>query len=136
MRKVWLRELYRVLKPGGAMLIAGPNRRFPVDAAHDLDMVSAPWERWLSRKLGVSVHRIWGDYFLWTFEDLPVYLDGLPHSIEALSIKGFIEYSRVPAPLKPLVRLYVDRLPDALLGTGFNPWMMALVSKPASARAA
>ena len=131
-RQVWLRELYRVLKPGGSMLIAGPNRRFPADAAHDLDMVSAPWERWLSRKLGVSVHRTWGEYFLWTYDDIPVYLHGLPHAIEALSIKGFIEFSRVPALVKPLVRFYVDRLPRALLHTGFNPWMMALVSKPAA----
>lgn len=129
-RTTWLRELYRVLKPGGSMLIAGPNRHFPVDAAHDLDMMSSAWERWLSCKLGLTVHRTWGEYFLWSYADIGMYLDGLPHSMRALSIRGFIEFSRVPSFLKPLTRLYVERLPSWLLRTGFNPWMMALVQKP------
>jgi hypothetical protein len=49
------------------------------------------------------------------------------------SLKGFIEFSRVPSWFKPLTRAYVERMPRFLLGTGFNPWMIALVSKPVNA---
>ena len=35
-RRQWLREVYRVLAPGGRMLIGGPNRGFPIDVAHGL----------------------------------------------------------------------------------------------------
>lgn len=129
-RAQWLCELYRVVRPGGRMLIAGPNRLFPVDMAHDLDTRSSGFERWLSRKLRVSVHRTWGEYFLWSYADVHRYLAGLPYVLEPQPVAGFIGCSRVPALIRPLAQAYVDRLPKPLHGTAFNPWVMALVHKP------
>lgn len=129
-RRQWLREVFRVVRPGGAMLVAGPNRGFPVDAAHDLDTRSSALERWLSRRVGLSVHRTWGAYFLWNHADVRRYLDGLPCTIEPQSVEGFLSFGRAHGALQGLLGAYVRHLPRALWGTGFNPWVMALVTKP------
>ena len=131
-RMAWLREVFRVVRPGGAMLIAGPNRRFPVDVAHGLDSRASPIERWMSEKMKASVHKTWGENFLWSYGDIERYLHGLPHRIDPQPIAGFLACSRVPGAVRPLVQAYVDHLPKSLLGTGFNPWVMALVHKPSS----
>ena len=130
LRRQWLRELFRVVRPGGAMLIAGPNRQFPVDVAHGLDSRASALERWLSARLKVSVHKTWGDNFLWAYDDVRAYLEGLHYRLEPQALAGFLSCSRVPGAVRPLVQAYVDHLPKALHGTGFNPWVMALVHKP------
>ena len=130
LRRQWLREVYRAVKPGGAMLIAGPNRRFPIDVAHGPDAQASATEQWLSTRLRVSVHRTWGDHFLWSYQDFAFYLNDLPYRLEPLSIAGFLGFSRVPRPLRALAHGYINKLPNSLLGTGFNPWVMALVHKP------
>jgi SAM-dependent methyltransferase len=129
-RRQWLREVYRVVRPGGAMLVGGPNRQFPVDAAHGLDSRASSLEHWLSRCLKVSVHRTWGGNFLWAYADVDRYLAGLPHAVQPQSIDGFLDFGRVPGAVQGLARWYVRQLPRALWGTGFNPWVMALVIKP------
>jgi SAM-dependent methyltransferase len=130
-RRQWLREIFRVVRPGGAMLIAGPNRGFPIDVAHGPDSRAGGIERWVSNKLGVSFHKTWGDHFLWAYEDFANYLDGLPYRLDPQTVEGFLAFSRVPAIARPLVQAYVDNLPKALQGTGFNPWVMGMVHKAA-----
>jgi SAM-dependent methyltransferase len=128
-RRHWARELFRALRPGGHMLLGGPNRNFPLDFSHGLDAETSAAERWLSAKLRVSVHRTWGEYFLWSYSDLPTYLHGLPYEIIPCSIRGLLRFGRVPRALRSLAGLYVNNVPSSLLGTGWNPWMMALIRK-------
>lgn len=130
-RTQWARELFRVTRPGGHLLLGGPNRRFPVDTAHGLDAAAGRVERWLSAKVGVSIHRVWGDYFLWSYGDVRRYLAGLPFTLEGLTVDGLANYSRIPWPFGALARGYVRHLPKRLLATGFNPWVMALVRRDA-----
>jgi SAM-dependent methyltransferase len=129
MRKAWLREIYRTIKVGGYLLMGGPNRNFPIDVAHGLDSRSSALEIKLSQWMKASVHKTWGDYFLWSYKDIPRYLEGLPYEMEALSIRGLVAFGRVPKIVRPLVRAYTDHLPKPLLGTAFNPWMMALIKR-------
>lgn len=129
-RRDWLLEVYRVIKPGGAGLIAGPNRGFPVDVAHDLDSRASDLEKWLSQNLGVSLHKTWGENFLWGYSDFPQYLAGQDYRMEALSVDKFLSFGRVPGFLRPIVDFYIRHLPKAMRATGFNPWVMALVKKP------
>lgn len=129
-REHWTRELFRTVRPGGHILLGGPNRNFPFDFSHGLDAEVSPLEQWLSRRLGVSTHRTWGEYFLWSYDDIPRYLHGLPHEMTPLSLRDLLRFGRVPKPLRRLAQLYVENVPKPLLGTGFNPWVMALIRKP------
>lgn len=131
-RRAWVREALRVVKVGGCLLIGGPNRNFPVDVAHGLDSCASGIEKFLSCQIGASVHRIWGENFLWGYSDLRSYLADLPCEIEAQSVAGYVGFSRVPRLLRGLVEGYIDHLPRFFLATGFNPWMMALVRKTAA----
>ena len=120
-RRQWLHELFRVVRPGGYLLLGGPNRGFPVDTAHGLDAEAGAIERSLSRLLGATIHRTWGAYFLWSYGDTRTYLSGLPCRIKPLSVEGLANFSRVPKPVRAMARAYVRYLPAVLLGTGFNP---------------
>lgn len=128
-RRAWMREVIRTVRPGGAVLVGCPNRNFPIDMSHALDADAGRAERWLSRAAGVTVHSPWGEYFLCGFGDLARYVEGLPVRVEPLSLRGLLQYGRVPRLARPLVRFYAERLPRALLGTGFNPWLIALVHR-------
>lgn len=128
-RQQWTRELFRVTRIGGHLLLGGPNRGFPIDTAHGLDAEATRIEHAISRLVGISVHRTWGGYFLWSYSDLRRYLSGLPVQITPLSIGGLLNFSRVPRPFGALARTYVRLLPRQFLGTGFNPWVMALVRR-------
>jgi len=130
-RKQWLREIFRITRKGGHILVGGPNRNFPIDVAHNYGLGSnaSQFELLISRFLKASFHKTWGEYFLWGYKDFKKYLDGLEYKVEPLSIFGFLEYKRVPRFLQPLVRYYTKNLPKPLLGTGLNPWVMALIKK-------
>lgn len=128
-RRRWLLEIMRVVRPGGHVLLGGPNRNFPVDMSHALDGEASVAERWVSRVARVSVHRPWGGYFLWGYDDVRRYLADVPHRLEALSVHRLLVFGRVPRPLRPVVRAYVRAIPRAMLGTGLNPWVVALVQK-------
>lgn len=128
-RRQWLREVARVVRPGGHVLIGGPNRACPFDFSHGLDAESSWWERQLSACVGVTVHRTWGDYFLWSYADIPRYLEGLRFEVRAVGLDGLLQFGRLPAALRPLATWYLRHLPSALRSTGLNPWLMALVTK-------
>ena len=129
MRQAWLREIFRTLSVGGRMLIGGPNRGFPIDVAHGLDSRASPWERWLTARIGRSVHKTWGDNFLWGFDDIPRYLSGLAFTMEPRSVEGLLDFGRVPSALRTVARAYIRYMPRPLLATGMNPWMLAVITR-------
>lgn len=128
-RRQWLREVVRVVRSGGHVLIGGPNRTCPVDFSHGLDAESSWWERQLSAWAGVTVHRTWGDYFLWSYADIPRYLEGVPFEMTAVGLDGLLKFGRLPRALRPLATWYMRHLPAAMRSTGLNPWLMALLTK-------
>ena len=130
-RTQWVHELYRTLRVGGSMLLAGPNRNFPVDTAHALDTRASKLEHWLSNKVGVTIHRPVGEYFLWGYPDVRRYCEGLSYRMEGLSVHGLAKYSRVPGVVRSFAEGYVKHLPKPLLATGFNPWVAALITRTA-----
>lgn len=128
-RRQWVHELMRVVRTEGHLLIGGPNRNFPVDFAHGPDSRASSISKTLSHRLGFTVHAPWGENFLWGYSDLRRYLAGLNCEVFPQRIDGLIGFSRVPAPFRTLANGYIKFLPGFFLGSGLNPWMMALVKK-------
>ncbi len=128
-RRRWTLELLRVVRKGGCLLLAGPNRCFPIDTAHGPDSKAMNWEKAFAARMGVTIHRPWGENFLWGYSDVRQYLAGGVVAVEPLSIESLINFSRVPRLGRALARLYVRWLPKSVLGTGFNPWVAALITK-------
>ena len=129
-RRQWLREVFRVLKPGKSMLIGGPNKGFPIDT-HGPDHDACWLEKFSRRALKkVTLHRTFGNYFLWNYSDFHNYLRGLPYALRPMSVANYYEYAgSTPRRLRGIFKAYVDNIPRFLLGTGFNPWALALISK-------
>jgi SAM-dependent methyltransferase len=130
-RRRWTLELFRVVRQGGYLFLAGPNRRFPIDTAHGPDSAAMKWEKAFATRFGVTIHRPWGENFLWGYSDVQRYLADREVVIEPLSIEDLMNFSRVPKPLRAVSHAYVRFLPKSMLGTGFNPWVAALVKKTA-----
>lgn len=128
-RRRWTQELMRVVRPGGSLLLAGPNRQFPIDTAHGWDAEALPLEKTISRLAKVTVHRPWGPNFLWGYPDVERYVAGQDCRIEGLTVDGLMFFSRVPWPFRTMAQAYVRHLPKGLLKSPFNPWVAALITK-------
>jgi len=129
MRRQWVGELYRVTRKGGYLLLAGPNRQFPVDASHGPDSRAWGLEKAIARRLGLTVHRPWGENFLWSYGDLKTYLGDRHYSLEGCSVNNLLSFGRAPKVLRGLVQAYTKALPQWALATGLNPWMIGLVQR-------
>jgi SAM-dependent methyltransferase len=137
-RKRYAKELVRVTKPGGSILIAAPNKLFPIDVQHGpTDEVSpkAPIRSFLCRKTGLNFHKTWGDYHLPSYDEVRKLF--LSHAgaryLEALPLRGYFGFGRFKQgflkPLASLAEAYIERLPKPFLETALNPYVLARITK-------
>jgi SAM-dependent methyltransferase len=94
------REMMRVTRPGGRVLIACPNKSFPVDIHHGTSDAASQAGRIrtvLHRKTGMNVHRTWGRYHLVSYSELrALFVDGAAAaSIRALPAEGYFGFGGV-----------------------------------------
>ena len=125
------RELTRILRPGGLLIMANPNRLCPIDLFHKGQMRNA-------RSLG-RLHSP-RERFLLAFRDYrELFVDACGCAgIETLPIAGYWNFgtlSRHPVRrlLVPIVRAYFALLSLPGLGplrrSPLNPWLMVAVRK-------
>lgn len=130
-RALFARELLRVTRPNGRILLSGPNRRFPIDVQHgprDLD-TRAPVRSWFFLRTGLNVHRVFGRYHLASYSDVGRWFAG--HDWRALPLEGFFAFSsfqRPDAVVAKAARGYVHGLPRALRRTPLNPYVLVEVT--------
>jgi len=126
-------ELERVTKPGGRVLIACPNKRFPIDIQHGPNdgLTQPPLRTKIFERTGMNVHPTWGRYHLASYADLHTWFG--PNRVRPLPLSGYFGFSALDrsGPLTTLRRAaqaYVDKLPARLRGTGLNPYVLAEVT--------
>jgi SAM-dependent methyltransferase len=140
-RQNYADELLRVTRPGGRILIACPNKRFPVDIQHGpLDDLSADTLMGRIRakiyaRTGANFHPTWGRNHLLSYPEVRDLFctRGGARGFEAMHLRGYFGFSKFEKkalrPLLSLARFYIENLPGFLRETALNPYMLAKITK-------
>lgn len=129
-RQRFVDEMVRVTRPGGRVLVAAPNKSFPIDLQHGPNdpATYAPMRTRIFERFGVNVHPVHGAYHLVTYRDLRTWARGRP--VRPLPLAGYFGFSAldrpgVPAPVGPVAKAWVERMPSWLRASPFNPYVLA-----------
>jgi SAM-dependent methyltransferase len=134
-RKAYAQELLRVTRKGGRIIIACPNKTFPVDIQHGpTDSLSpkVPLRSLICQKTGLNIHKTWGTHHLVSYGEAK----RLFHSgsgFKALPLKGYFGFGKFQRgllrPFASLAKWYVNSLPEALRASPLNPYLLVEVRK-------
>lgn len=140
-RQEYADEILRVTKPGGRILIACPNKRFPVDIQHGPVDALTPntlgnrLRNYIFERIGINIDPIWGKYHLLSYSETKRLFcgNGKTRSFEPLPLKGYFGFSRFRSgflkPFATLATMYVDNLPRLLRSSLLNPYIIVEMRK-------
>ncbi|MHB8160067.1 MAG: methyltransferase domain-containing protein [Thermoleophilia bacterium] len=140
-RRFYADELLRVTRPGGRILIACPNKRFPIDPQHKTSDRFSPdtpgfrLRNFLFERAGLNLHRTWGKYHLLSYNEVEKLFikPGGGLAMEALPIKGYFGFTMFKSGfLKPFGRLaqvWINDMPAFMKSSCLNPYVMVQVRK-------
>ena len=128
-RRTFAGELSRVVRPGGSILLACPNKRFPFDIQHGPNdaLTYAPRRTKIFDRTGVNVHPTWGAYHLASYADVRSWFGR--DRVRPLPLTDYFGFSALQrggllGHLANAAQLYVDHLPKPLRGTALNPYLL------------
>lgn len=136
-RVAFVRELVRLVRPGGRLLVACPNKSFPLDIHHGAgDALTRPGRlrSLVSARTGMNLHKTWGAYHLLSSGEIDrLFVRAGAKSSRPLPSKGFFSFEglkgRAPVSVVRLAKRYVDGLPGPLRGTALNPFVLIEVRR-------
>ncbi|MEW5946757.1 MAG: class I SAM-dependent methyltransferase [bacterium] len=140
-RRRYASELLRVARPGGRIIVACPNKHFPVDIQHGPTDAASPVTAggrirdFICRTTKLNVHPVWGKYHLLSHGEVKKLFCGDcgARSFEPLPAKNYFAFGRFKTgflkPFAGLARRCVNHLPRALRATCLNPYVIALIRK-------
>jgi hypothetical protein len=126
-RKRFAADMARVTKQGGFLLVACPNRLFPVDFFHGTRFV---------RGIPVRVHAS-SEQFLLSYKDVVSLF--IPHfeSFRSLPLQDFLNMERLAASLRlsfsvGSIRKLIGLVPARLWRSAFTPYLLILMRRTGS----
>lgn len=140
-RVAFARELLRVMKPGGRLLVTCPNRRFPIDIHHEPTDEATPldtmrFRRWFYRRFGMTLHWPAGRHHLFSLGDLRRLFVSECGAASAtpLPLSHYFAFHRMGSLpgvrfVKGLVAGYIERIPMLLRGTCFDPFLVVEIRR-------
>lgn len=132
-RQRYAAEIVRVTKPGGRIIIACPNKTFPIDIQHGPVDEAGPKHRIRSMifdRTGINLHKTWGAYHLLSYGEVrQLFCDQAgARSFEPLPLAGYFAFGRFQRGfLKPFGRFaeyYARRLPSPVRASFLNPYVL------------
>jgi SAM-dependent methyltransferase len=137
-RNQYAREILRVTKPGGRILIACPNKSFPIDIQHgpgDQIQQAGRVRSYIFEKTGMNLHKTWGRYHLLSYpevKDLFAGENGNRH-FRALPLNNYFQFGRFRSgflrPFTLAAHFWIDNMPERVRPTFLNPYVMAEIRK-------
>lgn len=139
-RQRYADELLRVVKPGGRILIACPNKSFPLDPQHEVtddfsrDAFSVKIRDALCERTRLNIHKVWGKYHLLSYGEVrSLFCSGNGNLFEPQPVKGYFALDLFKSGfLKPFGRLadlYINHMPGLLTATPLNPYLIVQIRK-------
>lgn len=136
-RKEYAKEIVRVTRPGGRILIACPNKGFPIDIQHgpgDRIESAGPFRTFIHSRTGMNVHRTWGRYHLPSYRDVKaLFRGGGVRNFSPLPLEGYFEFGRFKKgflrPFYKAAEFWVNNLPRPVRATFLNPYLMLEIRK-------
>lgn len=132
-RQRYAAEIVRVTKPGGRIIIACPNKTFPVDIQHGpTDRASPKYaiRSMIFDRTGINLHKTWGVHHLLSYGEVRrLFCDQAgARSLEALPLTGYFAFGRFQRgflkPFGQFAEYYVRRFPSALRASFLNPYVL------------
>ncbi|MDL5032883.1 class I SAM-dependent methyltransferase [Pelomonas sp. APW6] len=140
-RQRFANELLRVTRPGGRVIVACPNKRFPMDIQHGPSDALTPrtWSVRLRERVyartRINLHAPWGRSHLLSYgECRALFLGtGLAAGFRPLPLRGYFGFEACHRgalkALRALIQAYVEHLPAWLRGTALNPYLLAEIRR-------
>ena len=123
------RELVRVTRPGGRILLSCPNRWFPIDVQHgpNDDETHSAWRTRVFERTGLNVHPVTDGYHLASYGDVARWFG--TERWRPLPLAGYFGFAAFErqgalAAAGTAARAYVEHLPAPLRRTPLNPYVL------------
>jgi SAM-dependent methyltransferase len=134
-RATYAGELIRVTKPNGRIILACPNKSFPIDIQHgptDALSAPAPIRDFILQKTGMQIHKTWGSSPLVSVREVKE-LFSKCRSLEALPLRNYFGFGRFGQGFLRgfgvIAKTYIDYLPWFARSTCLNPYVLVQLRK-------
>ena len=140
-RTAFAKEMLRVTKPGGRLLVTCPNKSFPIDIHHEPTDAATPagtmrFRRYFFDRYGMTLHKPFGKYHLFSYselKDLFCAQNGAA-SIAPLPLKFYFAFKRTGSlgllrRLKIVIVRYIENMPLAIHKSALNPFLVVEIRK-------
>ena len=146
-RQSYANELLRVTKPAGRILVACPNKSFPIDVQHrardnspqankgKIEKLLLRLRGYIFERTGVNIHPVWGRYHLLSYSETAKLFceNGGASTLEPMPLKGYFGFSHLESGFLRVARIlaevYVNNLPRILRASFLNPYVLAQIRK-------
>lgn len=133
-RRSYAREILRVTRPGGKIIISCPNKSFPIDVQHGPtdELSRAPIRSFICDKTGMNIHKTWGRYHLVSYPEVRQLFAGV-RQFTPLPLKGYFGFSRFSRgflrPFSAIAQGWIDHMPGFAAESWLNPYLMVQMTK-------
>lgn len=140
-RRAFAKEMLRVTKPGGRLLVTCPNKSFPIDIHHEPTDAATPagtmrLRRYIFDRYGMTLHKPFGKYHLFSYDELKELFcaDSGANFIAPLPLKYYFAFKRTGSlgllrRLKNLIVWYIENMPPVIHKSPLNPFLVVEVRK-------